>query len=251
MVLETSHASREIIQGMQMRVTPNKDLNLKKKLAPITIEECLEAVVAWVEQHTGKNYFLAPLEEFQARYGKVNSEDDFYQARMNYFLENCVLERPMTAVAGGRAPLSFFIEKHSHYTTGEDENSSVWRAFCGFRHSVFQVVKAGANGIVVRDLMADKIIKIQSKAGETLQYLGAQSIFQGYIFGHHNQYVLSPGLILHPELANNEILMFIKQYRLNPRVQPQEITRLLAQINMKYMRMQHVNPKVIYSGISK
>ena len=251
MVLETSHASRGIIQGMNMRADLNSEMNLKNNSDSVSIEGCLEAVVAWVEQSTGKNYFLAPLEEFQARYGKVNSEDDFYQARMNYFLENCVLERPMTAVAGGRTPLSFFMEKHSHYTIGEDKNASVWRAFCGFRHSVFQVVKSGANGIVVRDLLADKIIKIQSKAGETLQYLGAHSIFQGYIFGHHNQYVLSPGLILHPELANKEIIMFIHQYRLAPKVQPHEITRLLAQINMKYMRMQHVNPKVIYSGISK
>lgn len=251
MVLEASYASPEMIQGMQMNLGSETPLTRQKIEASISVEECLESVVAWVEQNAGKNYFLKPLEEFHARYGKVNSEDDFYQARMNYFLENCILERPMTAVSGGRTPLSYFIEKNALYTAGEDENSAVWRAFCGFRHSVFQVTKSGANAIVVKDLVADKVIKIQSKAGETLQYLGANSIFQGYIFGHHNQYVLSPGLILHPELANKEILMFIKQHRGAPKIQPSEIMRVLAQINIKFMRMQHVNPKVIYRAISK
>lgn len=249
MVLETSRASQNLTHGFQMNLNIETTLSSKTNDKVISIEDCLESVVAWVEQNTGKNYFLNPLEEFHARYGKVNAEDDFYQARMNYFLENCVLERPMTSMAGGRTPLSFFIEKNSQLTAGDDKNAVVWRAFCGFRHSVFQIIKSGANSIVVKDLVADKIMQIQSKAGETLQYLGIRSIFQGYIFGHHNQYVLSQGLILHPELANKEILMFIKQHRKSPKVQPSEITRLLAHVNMKLMRMQHVNPKVIYRVI--
>jgi hypothetical protein len=251
MVLETSHAAQEIIQGSLMNSDSKNTISGTTAKAPLSVEECLEVVVAWIEQKAGKNYFLTPLEEFHARYGKVNSEDDFYQARMNYFLEQCVLERPMTSHVGGRTPLSFFIEKNAHLTAGDDKNAEVWRSFCGFRHCLFQVIKTGSDSILVKDLVANKVIQIQSKAGETLQYLRMKSIFQGYIFGHHNQYVLSQGLILHPELANKEILKFIKQHRKSPTMQTTEITRVLAQTNMRYMRMQHVNPTVIYRVISK
>ena len=219
-------------------------------VAPKTVDDCLEIVVSWIERQLGKSYFVRPLEAFQAKFGKVNPEDDFYQARMNYFLEHCVLEHLMDDKAGSRAAISRFFEENAYLTSGEDPESAIWRAFCGFRHSLFQVVKTGAESIVVVDLIANKTLRIQSKAGETLKYLSKKSIFQGYVFGHHDEYSLGQGLILHPELANAEILKYMRQHHRYPRVASGEITRRMALTNMRYLRMQHVNPDVIYHAIS-
>jgi hypothetical protein len=250
MVLETSSNSLNVIQGIHMYPT-EKELNRDSRTsAPRSIDDCLEIVVSWIEKKAGKNYFLTPLEEFQANYGKVNPEDDFYQARMNYFLEHCVLERPMTAVAAGRTPLSVFIEQNDQLTSGDDTTSSLWRRFCGFRHSLFQIEKSGPDQITIKDLLSDKTIKIYSKAGETLKYLARKSIFQGFIFGQRDEYVLGQGLIIHPDLASKEIHKFLKRHRKYPRFAAKEVTRMLAQTNMKYMRMQHVDPAVIYQAIS-
>jgi len=225
-------------------------LDAKVLVAPKTVDDCLEIVVSWIERQLGKTYFVRPLEAFQAKFGKVNPEDDFYQARMNYFLEHCVLENSMDEIGGSRAPISRFFEENAHLTSGDDPASAIWRDFCGFRHSLFQVIKTGAELIVVRDLIAGKTLRIQSKAGETLKYLSKKSIFQGYVFGHHDLYSLGQGLILHPELANAEILKYIRQHHRYPRVATGDITRKMAQTNMRYLRMQHVNPAVIYHAIS-
>ena len=217
---------------------------------PNTVDDCLESVVTWLEKRAGKNYFVNPLEDFQAKFGKVNPEDDFYQARMNYFLEHCVLERPMSGLAAAGSPLSVFFAENSGLTQGDDAASEIWRNFCGFRHSLFQVIVTGDHSITIRDLIADRSIQTRSKSGETLKYLRKGSIFQGFIFGHHGQYVLGQGLIIHPELANKEILKFLKQHRKFPRFAPSEIARMMAMTNMRFLRMQHVNPAVIYHSVS-
>jgi hypothetical protein len=250
MVLEAANPKIGAITGstMERRI----DLNNKTK-APEQVsstDDCLDVVVDWVEKIAGKNYFIAPLEEFQQRFGKVNPEDDFYQSRMNYFLEWCVLERPLSLNAAGRAPASIFFEKHPDITNLENPSSSSWRAFSGFRHSIFEVVEAGSDCIEVVDLCSGKLAKVVSKSGETLRYLSKGTIFQGYLFGHHAHRMLGQGLIIHPELAYKQIKRFLKDHQRLPRFSSAEICRFFAMTNMRYLRMQHVNPAVIYQSIS-
>ena len=180
----------------------------------------------------------------------MNHDDDYYQTRMNYFLEHCVLERPMSGSFSGRTPLSIFLEKNPQMTFQDSPSAVLWRNFCGFRHGVFQVVKAGSNQIVINDLLADRKLSIGSKSGETLRYFPRKSIFQGFIFGQGDHYVLGQGLIIHPEMANSQILKFIKNHKIYPRFAASELARFLAQTNMRYLRMQHVNPDAIYATIS-
>ncbi len=249
MVLETAREENKLSRGSSMSPGQRVSAGDGAIAAPKTVDDCLEIVVSWIERRLGKSYFVRPLEAFQTKFGKVNPEDDFYQTRMNYFLEHCVLECPLDDHVGSQSLISGFFEENAHLTSGDEPASAIWRAFCGFRHSLFQVIKTGADSIEVRDLIANKTLRIQSKAGETLKYLSKKSIFQGYVFGHHALYSLGQGLILHPELANAEILKYMWQHHRYPQVASGEITRRLAQTNMRYLRMQHVNPAVIYHGI--
>ncbi len=250
MVLETTNAkiAHGAVNTMSRRVDLNNNIKSPEQVA--SIDDCLDVVVQWIEKIAGKNYFIAPLEEFQARFGKVNPEDEFYQSRMNYFLEWCVLERPMTQDSCARSPASIFFEKHIGITNGDSASAYIWTSFSGFRHSVFQVVVPGSEFIEVRDLCAQKIARIVSKSGETLRYLRKGTIFQGYLFGHHDHRVLGQGLVIHPELAQKQILRYLKQHSRIPRFPSSDICRLFALTNMRYLRMQHVNPAVIYQTVS-
>lgn len=250
MVLETSNNFMTVKFDSDNKQHPNLNRQSQAVALPSSIDDCLEIVVAWVESIAGKTYFMSPLDEFQTQFGKVNHEDDFYQSRMNYFLEHCILERPMTGNASLRSPLSVFLEQNASITSGDTRGGELWRSFCGFRHGVFQVVKAGEDEITVLDLLAERKVKIKSKAGETLKYFPRKSIFQGFIFGHGDHYVLGQGMIIHPEMAVGQIMKFFRNHKKIPRFSAAEISRMMAQTNMRYLRMQHVNPNVIYSGIS-
>jgi len=217
---------------------------------PKSIDDCLEAVVAWIEAKAGKNYFVGPLEEFLAKYGKVNPEDEFYQARMNYFLEQCVLERPMTGDLMGLAPVSKFLSQYQNITRGTTSEAEIWTNFSGFKHGIFEVLKSESDCLNVRDLISDVCFEIVPKAGETLKYLRRKSIFQCFVFGNLQQRYLGQGLIVHPDNAAREILKYIKTYKKYPSLKPSDLMRLFAATNMRFMRMQHVDPAVIYASIS-
>lgn len=247
MVLETS--GETMTTEHRTSKTSEQSL-LASKNAPHSIDDCLEVVIAWLEARAGKTYFMGPLDDFQSQFGKVNHEDDFYQARMNYFLEHCILERPMTGQASGRSPLSIFLEQNPDLTASDYPAATIWRAFCGFRHGLFQVLKSGENEILVLDLITERKLKITSKAGESLKYFPKKSVIQGFIFGHGDQYVLGQGMIIHPETATGQILKFLKNHKKVPRFSASEIAKMMAQTNMRYLRMQHVNPAIIYSGVS-
>jgi len=253
MVLETEPTIISRTPGVHLDVFSTSERLLPRDMlkAPASVDDCLEIVVAWIEQTAGKSYFIRPLEEFQVRYGKVNPEDEFYQARMNYFLEHCVLERPMTGGAeSGLAPVTRFFEGHGAITKNLEDGAATWMNFSGFRHGVFQVLKSGAEMMMVKDLITDRSFKIVPKANETLQYVSKKSIFQCFVFGNFDRKYLGQGLIVHPEGANPEILNFFKKYKKYPNVRPSEVLRNLALTNMRFLRMQHVDPAVIYRNLS-
>lgn len=155
-----------------------------------------------------------------------------------------------TSKGAGLAPVSRFLEENAHLTLCSQEGSDVWVSVSGFLHGVFEVKKAGDEVMVVRDLISDRSFKVTSKAGETLKYLKRKSIFQGFVFGNLECRVLGQGLIVHPDQASKEIHKFIKKFRKFPTIKPNDVLRILAATNMRFLRMQHVNPAVIYSNIS-
>jgi hypothetical protein len=234
-----------------MGKTVESKFNQKTILEVTSIEECLDVVVSWVGEVYGKSFFVAPLEEFQNKYGKVNPEDDFYQARMNYFIEWCVLERPIK----GDQPLNvlvseFFRTFRQELASCSGDASHFWQSFASFKHGVYQICNSTDQMIEVQDLCLGGKFKVVSKAGETMKYLRKKMIFQGFIFGLHDRRYLGQGIIIHPELAESQLHKYFKQHRRLPRLSPHEIARVMASTNMRYLRMQHVNPAVIYQSIS-
>lgn len=214
----------------------------------LTLEDCLEQTVQWVASTIGKEYFVEPLDTFMAKWGKSFPDDAFYQDRMNYFLEYAILERPMTGHPGRLTPFMAFIKESSGVQLLAHKN---WQYFCDFRHSLFEVMKSGANQIIIRDMLTDRHYKVAPKESETLKFMNKKSIFQGYLFASGNDlYRLGQGLIMHPDRARKQIMKFAKVHRKLPRFTESEILRMIAFTNMRFLRMQHVDPAVIYGTIS-
>lgn len=249
MVLEASNTKVDVPTRGPMSRHIDLTSKVKSPDQVRSVDDCLDVVVEWIEKIAGKNFFMAPIEEFQQQYGKVNPEDEFYQSRMNYFLEWCVLERTMSKNVFHRAPISFFFESQRQLKKLASTTTELWMDFSSHRHSVFEVVNPGEDKIEVLDLWAAKLTTVIPKSGETLRYLRKGMIFQGFLFGHHDKRVLGQGLIIHPDRAYKQIIRFFKENGRSPRFSAVDICRNLASTNMRYLRMQHVDPTVIYEKI--
>jgi hypothetical protein len=213
-----------------------------KSLSGENLEKILEQVINWIETHKGKSYFVAPLEEFFSKNGKAFPDDPFYQDRMNYFLEYCVLERPLTGVASKETPLNAYLEG-SHA-----ENHLPEMALIGeFRHSIFEVVSSGDKKILLKDLQTNKKHPVRTKGKETFKFLQKGTIFQGYIFGTNPNAYLGQGMILHPKAILKTLKKYIKNLKKASTYGELELLQQLALTNMRYLRMQHVNPTLLYS----
>lgn len=214
----------------------------------VSLEDCLEQVVQWVASLRGKEYFIEPLEAFMAKWGKSFPEDPFYQDRMNYFLEHCILEQPMTENADGLTPFKSYMKESSGARLLSHKS---WQSFCDYRHSLYEILKSAASQIIIRDLLTGRQYKVVPKESETLKFMAKKTIFQGFIFSlSHDEYRLGQGLIIHPDRARKQILKFMKAQKKVPRFSEHEIVRMMAMTNMRFLRMQHVDPANIYAQIS-
>lgn len=209
-----------------------------------SLDACLEQVICWVEANFGKSYFVKPLADFSAKFGRSFAEDSFYQDRMNYFLEVCILERPLTGSASGLTPLGQFLSESSHEGIASPET---WQLFREFRHSLFVVIASSDRQILLRDLQSKSRRFVRPKSGETLKYLDKGTIFQGYVFGQELFSHLGQGVIVHPKSTLGTLKKLIKITQTSRRVSELELMRATAMANMKYLRMQHVDPISIYS----
>ena len=240
MVLETGNSQITEVQA----VSNMSSVPLVTGGAQNALDACLETVVNWVTTRYGKNSFKEPLEEFMRQFGKVFPEDEFFQDRMNYFLEHTILKRPMTGLRNGCTPIVGYMDDIGSLLNSADP---AWQSFCDFRHTIFEVAKVGSSQISVKDLLSDQVLAIVPKANETLKYVEKKSMIQGFVYGGaNNQNFLGQGLIIHPSRARKTILKQVKAHKKKPQRSDADFLTMLARNNLKYLRMHHVDPAIIY-----
>ena len=242
MVLETS--SPQI--GTKLSMTDIIHVQANGVIAPNSLDTCLENVVNWVVSRYGKDYFKEPLEDFMRSFGKVFPEDEFYQERMNLFLEHCILQRPLTGQGLGRSPMVEFMDDRSITT---DRSSIWWKTLCEFRHTIFEVTKSGSDQIAIKDLITDQTLIVRPKESETLRFVEKRSIMQGFVFRTENGHYCFGQGIIHPPRARKLIQRAAKEHRKKRPCADATFLTKLALINLKYLRMHHVDPEVIYLAI--
>lgn len=206
-----------------------------------TTESILETIVSEFESHMGQEAFVAAKEEFYRQFGKVFPEDNFYDARMSYFLDYFVLLRPVP----GESATPFLKFRPDAVFPVE-----LVAAIEAFRHSVFLVESLASDkmSMVVRDLTTRAAYKVQAKPGESFHGFSAKSVFQGFVFPLKGFAYLGNGLIMHPPQVIALIENFIKKsLKLND-FDEQEMLAKLAFVQLKSLRHSRAGAKLIYNN---
>ena len=100
--------------------------------------------------------------------------------------------------------------------------------------------------LVVQDLISGEYLAISAKPGETFRALKRHQLIQGFLYRIGDTYQLSPGLILHPNGATKILRATIRLLKKHARFSRVAFLVKAAHVNMRYLRLQHVSPKITY-----
>lgn len=201
----------------------------------------MERLVIWASERFGAGELVRAKEEYFVRMGKVFPEDESYHARMSYFLDHYLLERETSAgaeVSGASVPWRVYCQESAKCRPGWELSS-----FC---HSLFEVKKAG-RWLEVRDMLSSKKLNLQHKNSQYQEDFKKGDIFQGFLYGTGERFVVSNGIIFHPERARVVIKAQAKKFCAGARQGQSELLARLARQQIRYLRHSHVDPRAIYA----
>jgi hypothetical protein len=182
----------------------------------------------------GTKPIVAAKEDFFLQSGKFFAEDDNYHQRIYYFLNHFVFERPLNSFSRTTPFLEYL----------ESNNEDV--AVEGFTHSLFKILKAKPDHILLKDLFSEKKIRVDKQDLEVFEGINKNDVFQGILLHKGAVNFLSRGLIFHPPRSHKIILNLLKQERKNQRFGKDQILFALARQQLKHRRLKHVDPKIVY-----
>ncbi len=209
-----------------------------------SLDEILEHLIAWSSETFGLEALVAARENFHLRAGKVFHEDAFFGARVSYFFDHYVFERPALGSTAA-TPFQIFLAQR-----GDALPEAVHR-LAGFRHSVFQIKKVDAKQMVVVDLVTGQKSTVGAKGGENFIGLEKSNIFQGFLFPIGGLQQLSGGLVLHPQKVDD---LLKKQLKLAKKTGEEEMGSVffrLLTLQLRHLRMKHVDPRTFYKPTKK
>jgi hypothetical protein len=249
-----------------LEATPEKRLNLPSpepaaalssrfetsaKLGRVPVDEIVEAAIAWAGELLGESEIVAAREEFFTQTGKVFHDDTFYDARISYFIEHFLFERPISG-AGQTASLTGMIPyplvlRHAVDLAPLDEHVKVVIAsMAQARHSLFEVEKTRESSLLVKDLLIPQKIEIAAKGEESYRVMEKGTVFQSFVFRLPETCHLGSGLILHPRRARPMINRHLKQARKSGSTAEYPLLCKLASLQLRHLRHRHVDAKLIY-----
>ncbi len=206
-------------------------------LSSYSVDADVERLLQYTQQKFGQDQIVQAKEDFFWLMGKVFHDDDFYEARMTYFLDTYLFERPIrTNNRTLNSPLYLF----------KDE-TPIGFEITSFRHSLFHIKRLNAQKVLVNDLLEGQSFEVHGKPGESFKHLENKQILQGFVYRTKDQSFWSKGIIYHPIPANSIILRSVKQFQNDPNISFTKILGLFAKQNLRYLRQGHNDPKKIYS----
>lgn len=201
------------------------------------VDAFLESLLTWAVERCGIDECVKAKEEFYHLTGKVFYDDETYHSRMHYFLEYFLFERTVKTNHSLRLGLTPF---EAYLQTGAEVVTS------GFTHSLFKVSRLHNNGMSLKDLFSGHKFKIQKQESEIFKGIFKGDIFQGFVFHLLEHSVLGKGLIFHPAQAHRYLKKSLKEEKNKGFWNPNQMLARLARQQLKYARLKHVNPKLVY-----
>lgn len=230
--------SNEINQGSENANTKAAELSSVSGFELTDVEREIEAIIAWYSGSFGADEFVQYKETFFLTFGKVFPEDDFFNRRMSYFIDQFVFEHhlPLTLpTIVYKTPFERYLELNvaSHLATAQ--------------HSVFYVQKVQTQSMLLKDLITTERIRVDQAHNTSFEGIQKKDIFQGFIYDLHHKKALSRGLIFHPNNVHHLIRKDLRtSLKKNQFDKHQTLARLASQ-QLRHLRHLHVNPKIFYN----
>ncbi|MDP8255438.1 MAG: hypothetical protein P9M14_06795 [Candidatus Alcyoniella australis] len=197
-----------------------------------------ERLLQFSSEQFGTEIIEARIRYF-ATIGRVSESETGFEQHLTNFLDWYVFERKLND--SGRTPAELFFEQ---YGSGEDEEQRlVLEGFTKTRRSLFQVLKSGAEGVALCDLLERiKLCVIDPKP----RGFARKEIFQGRVIPVGECYYLSEALIFHPMRANRYIRNRARAHRKLERQAKENLLSELAQKRLQSDRYKHVDVLYFY-----
>jgi hypothetical protein len=218
------------------------------------LEDLLDGLTIWAHDHYGVGEIVKAREQFQLETGKIFPDDLVHLSRNAYFFDVFIFERSiekdrsMNGHLFAATPYEVFftiLEKNPHLKLEVVERL---RRIGDFRHSLFSIDRVYPQGLVVKDLISEQKISVVAKAQESFRGLRRSQVIQGFLYRMGDGFQLSPGIILHPPSARKILKQYIRLIQRDHTVSRTKLLAKLAYINIKYIRLKHVDPKITYKS---
>ena len=214
-----------------------------------TADDLVESIITWSHDAVGPAELIEARDRFFVTHGKTVPEDAFYDARMSYFFDHFIFERPLTALPNGLSttPYELFLARarQSEATLPQVVTKRLTE-LGDSRHSLYEITKVAEHQLVVRDLLTDDRLDITPRANENFRGLAKGQMLQAFAYAHAGQRLLSPGIVLHHAKVGRVVRKHLKQERKQGELARRSVLAKLAHVQMRCLRHQHVAPAAIY-----
>ena len=202
----------------------------------------VERLVMWASAKFGFEQLVTAKEEHFWKTGKAFPDDTFYHLRMAHFLDYFLFQRPLdrgSTLHVGKTPFTVYQEEAPPCRPG-------WELE-GYCHSLFEVVKISRHGLIVEDVLAGARLSVSRKSGERHDGFKRKDLVQGFLYGMGSRFVLSRGLLFHPERAAGTIKKQVKKAKKSDDFDHNKVLSRLARQQIRHLRHPHVDARLIYS----
>ena len=213
----------------------------------LTLEQRLEAIIAWSQSHFGLDEFKLARKEFQFLTGRVFHDDPFYDQRMSYFLDYFVFQRPVSKEKNSATPYHVFLQ--SQFLKERDihpHKLEQLKELTSFVHSLFSIKRKKKSSMVVKNLFNNEVIELFDGFNQSLAGFSSGSVIQGFTFNLAGKYILSNGILLHPKSVTRTISKIVRNHIKSNNSSNIKILSSLAKKNLNIQRHRHIEDKKIY-----
>lgn len=216
-----------------------------------SLDEIVDAVVAWARLEFGEQQLIHAKEEFFWKMGKVFYDDPFFDTRMSYFLDFFLFERPLDSTAChsvSLTPFQAFLDS-SIFFNGKFDPNFMRQCFDigATKHTLLEIMTSSPIEITVCDLVERKKLKLTPRTGMTFEGLKKKAIIQGFLTPFGRRVYLGRGVLFHEKEVSPIIKANVK--RLSKLDRPDYMALLgdLAVRQLRFLRQRKVDIKSLYS----
>lgn len=202
----------------------------------MTIELYLDELQAYADRAHHSELLAARVEYF-AGLGRMNEDDELFEAHLDRYLDWFLFERVIQQT--GRSILETFLESPDLAL----DKKEVFQGFLKNVHSLFVVRRPEKDGVQLRDMIS------QEKYFALVEIPGAFTKgqpFEARLLPLGEEWYFSKGYIFHPLTALKAIEKRIKKIDVEDAMAHRALIRDLAIRRLKADRYKHINPEQFY-----